>query len=466
MMGHILLKLSGVNDQGVATSHGVSYFTELNSINIPKIVFDSMVTGKKGYFSLSPYQDKLEFYLKEEQRNVWEYELALNDEQRTMIQHHIWELKQADLNYFFQDYNCATLTKFIISIGVPQLLKNKTLWVTPIDVVKSVHREKAISRTSVIPSSKWNIRMLSEVLDEDRMLSIKRSIDLGSMNSFDNNNDSLKLKYLSFELAGNYLDYLYERNDISIQQWRKISQEIEMKKDDNHERINIDVSEFKSPTKTPQDTQFYIGATHLEGENYIKIGFLPASHYMEDDNRQFFGENELRLSDLAVLYDPEKGRIKLDEFQLYSVSSLVPRNILTGGISARLKIGAEGHYDESLRRSIAFNMNGGVGLTYSILKDINAFGVLGGGYGYGRGESYFYMNPEIGLIVEEVFDMKSIISLENNWNQLNSRDDYFALNVTQSKYLNQNNTLIFKYHRRFNSDIDQEQLELIYKYHF
>lgn len=465
MMGHILLKLSGITDQGNARSHGVSYFTELNSINVPKIVFDSMVAGKKGFFSLSPYQEKLKFYLKEEQRNVWEYELALNDIQRTIIQHHIWELKQADLNYFFQDYNCATLTKFIISLGVPQLLNEKSLWVTPIDVVKSVHREKAISRTSVIPSSKWNIRMLSEILDEDRMMTIKHAIDQGDVSSFDNI-ETPELKYLSFELADNYLDYLYESNDISLQQWQKISEEMERERSPEQDEITIDVSAFKSPIKTPQDTQFYIGATHLNGQSYMKVGFLPASHYLEDDNRQFFGENELRLSDIAILYDPENGRLKLDEFQLYSVSSLVPRNSLTGGVSARLRIGAEGHYDKALRRATAFNAEGGVGLTYSILTDINVFSMLGGGYGYARGESYFYLKPEIGLVIEEIYDMKSIISFENNWNQLNSRDDYFTLNVTQSKYINQNNTIIFKYHKRFNKDKDQEQLELMYKYHF
>ena len=164
MMGHVFLKISGENQLGKQVAHGVSFFTEINGINVPKIIFDSMVIGKQGFFALSPYQDKLSFYLQEEQRNVWEYELDLDSDQKELIQAHIWELKQAKLDYFFQDYNCATLLKFLISVAEPSLLDSKDAWTTPVDLVKTVDRANIVKNVSVIPSSKWKMRMLSEAL--------------------------------------------------------------------------------------------------------------------------------------------------------------------------------------------------------------------------------------------------------------------------------------------------------------
>jgi len=122
MMGHIMLKTSGVNEDGIPVEHGVSFFTDLNTFNVPLLMWRAMVSGKKGFFRVTPFSEQRELYLEEEQRNIWEFHLSLDAEDKGFIQAYLWELRQTDLPYFFQKYNCATLTQLILSIIEPELL--------------------------------------------------------------------------------------------------------------------------------------------------------------------------------------------------------------------------------------------------------------------------------------------------------------------------------------------------------
>jgi hypothetical protein len=72
MMGHLMLKIEGVNIDGLNVQHAISYFTDANTVNVPKLLFDSLIVGKDGYYTLSPYVERLRRYNINEQRNVWE----------------------------------------------------------------------------------------------------------------------------------------------------------------------------------------------------------------------------------------------------------------------------------------------------------------------------------------------------------------------------------------------------------
>jgi hypothetical protein len=74
MMGHTFFKLSGKNDNQ-KVENSVSFFTVINSLNIPMLILDSTIFGMKGYFILSPYKKQISTYINKEERNIWEYKL-------------------------------------------------------------------------------------------------------------------------------------------------------------------------------------------------------------------------------------------------------------------------------------------------------------------------------------------------------------------------------------------------------
>ena len=63
----------------------------------------------------------------------------------------------------------------------------------------------------------------------------------------------------------------------------------------------IDISKYKSPNKIPSERQLSAGYVNLNREKYMKLSFLPASHLLNDYNREYFGESELKIASLSIL---------------------------------------------------------------------------------------------------------------------------------------------------------------------
>ncbi|MBO9491784.1 DUF4105 domain-containing protein [Endozoicomonas sp. G2_1] len=463
MMGHIMLKMSGARKNNVNVSHAISFFTELNSINVPKIIWDSLVTGKEGYFQVSPYQPKVDYYLNEEQRSIWEYQLELTTAQTKLIQAHLWELKTAKLDYFFHTYNCATVTQQILAIASPALENESQHWLTPVDVVKNVAAAGMINKTRVIPSNKWQSKMLQEALSSPQQAVVNEFIDTTSHDNFSKYDE--KTQFLMWNLAKSVNDLNYQKREISQQQWHEKKQEITRKKSQLSKDYVIDLTDYRTPLLTPPDSQLSAGYVRRQNKNWLKLSYLPASHKIEDDNRQFFSENELSLSSISLLVSADDNNVKLDEWLLYSVRSLVPWDKFTRGVSGNLKFGFEQHHDQTLDTSLAANISGGLGYTYALSKDLNVFAMLNLGVGV-RDKPYLYSFPEVGAYIYEIFDMKTQLSFKLLDNQRRSQFVQKQFSLNQSLYFEDDISFIVKYQKTWNNYNDDKQVIAEVKYQF
>lgn len=465
-MGHILIKIEGEDSEGNHREYAVSFFTEIKGFNVPRIVYDSLIAGKKGYFSLTPYEEKAQAYRAGEQRNIWEYYLELTEQQRRMVQLHIWELKTANPTYLFDSYNCATLTNFIFATANPALLEEGTYFMSPLDVVKGVNRQGMISKAVVIPSSKWKVRMISESLPTGVNRAVQSSVesrDVSKLPSMLSNEQ----QFLVRSLAHAHNDFLYEQDRRPLAAWTAYSERLDETTSSHEGDYLIDLSQYKNPLKTPRDGQWYGGYYRYDHEDYLKVGLLAVSHTLSDDNRQFFSETELRLADLSILVSAENGDIELNEFQLLAASSFLPRNRLIGGLSGRFRLGLEPHYDESLRRKFAGNVGGALGATYEPIKHVLAYGIINLGLGYRVGHSpYPYAGPEVGIIVDETFDMKTIVAISTTFGQVNSGSKYSSVSLRQSKRIGPRYTMLIEGNYVFSHNEADLELGATLKYLF
>ncbi|MEZ5563129.1 MAG: DUF4105 domain-containing protein [Gammaproteobacteria bacterium] len=433
IMGHILIKIAGDDAEGHRREHAVSFFTDVQGINIPKIVYDSLVVGKNGYFTLGPYEKKIATYLAAEQRNVWEYRLSLSGPERELLQLHIWELKNANPAYYFDAYNCATLTNYVLATANPALLERGSYLMSPLDVVRNVHQNGMIENVVVLPSNKWTIRMISETFPARTNRAIKASVDDMDANELPHM-PSNEEQFLVRSLAETYNDYLTETNERTSEEWAAYTRQLTAQPVSDHEAYLIDVSQYKNPLKSPKDGQWQIGVARAGDENYLKAGLLPISHTLSEDNSQFFSETELRLADISILINDDD--IELNELQLYSASSYLPRNRFTGGLSGAFRFGIEPHYNDQLERKLAGNVSGGLGATFEPVKQVSVFAMLTLGLGYRAGSAYIYTAPEVGVIVNEAMKMKTILSASQTFGQIDRHDSYTSINLRQSVRFN------------------------------
>ncbi|MFT6449951.1 MAG: hypothetical protein ACJAW8_002323 [Oleispira sp.] len=464
MMGHIMLKIDGINDLNIPVEHGISYFTELNSLNVPVIMWESLISGKDGYFQVSPFHKILNHYLKTEQRNVWEFKIDLSDEQSELFHNHLWELKKTKLKYFFNSYNCATFTKMLLRVGRPDKITINNDWLSPIDIVKSASKSGIIVSSDFNPSDKWQLRMLSNAVNSATADNVMEFVDSGEKIVI--NLDDKKNTYLASLLGKTYNQYKFSNEKYDLKKWKSVNAAIDEFIPIKDNEYSLDLSKFKSPLKTPDDSQVSIGHKYFNHLHWVNFKYLPASHSMEDDNRQFFNENELKLMELSLLSNLDTGKLKIDSLTFYSAKSYIPWNQFTGGVSGHFSISAEQHWDDKLSPSLVGSIYGGAGYTFSLTKDINTYTMLNLGLAGSEYGGYLYAEPEFGFYLYEIFDMKTFFSFKKIYNQRKSKYEQNLISIKHS-VLNLNKWSIFIEHeRRWNESHSEVQYGLHIKYQY
>ncbi len=465
MMGHVLLRLSGTTADGSRASHAVSYFTQIGGINLPRILFESLVSGKPGYYTLSPYREKEDFYRLREQRNVWAYPLQLDDSQRRLLRLHLWELKDARLSYYFHRYNCATLTRFLLAVADPAMLDAPGLWTTPLDAVRALQKSSLLGEVEVLPADRWLVEALSQQLPDGLVHEIDTRVRHGDAWT-PSPTLPLRERYLGTELARALAAYMGVQGSLSTAESRQAEQVAAETLQRDFAEQRLDLSRYKNPLRRPQDSQWRAGFLHEAGGSRLQLGFLPTSHRLEDSNRESFSESALQLGDVTLTVDPQKGHVELQDFQLYAMTSLSPVNTLTGGWSGRVRLGAEQHLDAALQTRLAANASAGIGLSGRLSSDLLGYGLLGAGAGYAEGGAYVYGEPELGLIVNEVWQMKSLLRSRVLIHQLGADTPVYELGWTQTKALGEHTLLAAEYAQARSEDRRSHRWGLYLKRYF
>lgn len=461
MMGHAFLKLEGINDDGDFVEHGVTYYTILDSLNLPKLLIESLVTGMPGLFALTPYKKQKARYLHGEERNIWEYGLNLSEYDKAMIHAHIWELKGKESDYFFDTYNCATVTYFLLATAKPEIFNSNRSWISPIDVVKDANDFGLVKKGKMIPSMRWKIRMLIDQMNSDNVSDVYVAVSNKELIQGYNDIDTDQ-RLLSLELYKTYVDYLESNHKLDKIESAALQKNIDLMYEPAFMDIELDISKYKAPIKTPGDTQWSAGIGTIESESFLELDFLPTSHRLQDDNRQYFTENALKLGEIKLRYLAKKQSLEIHEINLYSVTSINPWDKFTGGLSLQWKIGIEPHYDRQLESHHAFNFDAGLGKAWSIHYDLMFYGMFSGGYGYGDRQHYIYLKPEIGMVVNELFDMKTIVRTRYLYNQFGSSNGYWDIELNQSWFASKQDGISLNGRLIRNNNRDELTMSLAY----
>ncbi len=434
MMGHSFLKFTGRAPDGREVSHAISFYTEIDSFNYPKVFFDSLVVGLPGVFALAPYQEKLSDYVDVEERTVWEYNLRIDNFHKTLIQYHLIQLKTARFTYFFNSYNCATVIDFILGLA-DERIRPRFLWTTPRDVIKDAERAGLIQATAIVTPPRWLVRTLGSELGPAEMRRIESAVSSGNLEgSFVPGSGDRD--YLQLEAARAINDYLYGKGRITRQRWTANSAYLNGIKSRFFADKALTASKHDDPLQAPGESQIGLSGLRDAGHYYLGLTVLPISHTLTDDNRQFFAENQLLLFQTSVKLRPDSGALKLDRLDIYSIESLVPYDPITGGLSGRFAIAVEPQWDGRLQRHTAFSLSGALGLTTRPVPDIDLFGLVGAGGASGRGRVYAYPSVEAGTVIREVADMKTLFSVSRTFNQITNGTNFYDFDLHQSLYLN------------------------------
>lgn len=456
MMGHVFFKLQSKEDRNNKTKqNAVSFFTVIDTFNIPLLIYKSTISGMKGYFILSPYKKQISTYINKEERNIWEYKLKLTPEQRKLIYYHFWELKDIDMTYYFTGFNCATMIDDILSLTKNNYMNENSLWVTPKDVIKNAEKNNLIEETNMIPSIEWELNMLAENINStkiDEILSLFERKEFNKLKDFEQN--------LEKEFILTYSKYLFlNKNQITNEEYLFILNIVEHKED-----FAIDIKKYKNPLKTFDDSQISLSYLRNENKNSLGLSFLGASNTIFDDNREYFSESSLKIGEFNFLLD--KDNIHVNSINIYDMKSLIPWNNITNEFSKEFRFSYEKHYDNNLDEINVLNISGGVGLSHKIHNDVLVYnlGKIGTGINFEKG--YPYTSFETGIIIYEILNMKTVLSHEFIYNQDNSNSMYQNLQLNQALFIKKRIRTDINFDTKFNEDISNNSLMLKVNYFF
>ncbi len=418
MMGHTFLKYNGKNYKNRQVAHAITFYTVLDSVNLLKLAYQNIFSGMKGMFALQPYKTIVEQYTQKENRNVWEYQLKLSEYRRKLIYYHIWELKGIKMKYFFTSYNCSTVIYYSLSLANPKIYDNKKLWITPLDTVKFLYKYNLIQKTELLPSDEWLIKMTAENLNNNQINNLKNIMRNKQYNKIH------RLNFNALKLLEAYNNIEYKNNHISLNKFQNFKKNINNSLKNNSN--TFDISKYKSPNKISNERQISIGYKNINSENFLKLSFLPASHLINDNNKEYFGESELKIAYISMLIN--KKHIELDEFTLYGMKSYIPYNTLTHDLSYQFELAIKKEYSTNINYINTIKIDGGVGFDFLLGKDINLFSLLNFGIGYNRDDKiHIFFNPQIGGIIYEIFNMKSLLYYQPFFVNNNKIYDKFIL---------------------------------------
>jgi hypothetical protein len=166
--GHSLMRLNTDDADGVRAllDVGINFGALIPEDEMVPVYIVKGLTG--GY--LSGYSDKYFYthdlvYTRTEARDLWDYELALSDDERTWLAMHLYEMVGRQFRYFFLHRNCAwRLAQAVELVTGRTLTQRGSVWYTPIELFHRLKLADAagptplIARVRYVPSSERQFR--------------------------------------------------------------------------------------------------------------------------------------------------------------------------------------------------------------------------------------------------------------------------------------------------------------------
>jgi hypothetical protein len=176
IFGHTFLRINS-SDKKSISDYGVDFSALTTTESGVIFAIRGVFGGYTGQFNMKPYYMKLNEYIENENRDLWEYDLNLTPEQVDRLLAHIWELqKNTYFDYYFFRENCSYQLLTLLEAANPDwvLSKEFDFETIPVDTVKVLSKKKnAIKDVHYRPAFKKTVTQRLSGLNQTEHLQMK-----------------------------------------------------------------------------------------------------------------------------------------------------------------------------------------------------------------------------------------------------------------------------------------------------
>lgn len=149
--GHTLMR---IDDTQGRHPTAINYTPNFNNDTSAKAAVGSVIGKYAGVMEILPFEQKRQDYNVKDERDIWQYTLALSQHELEQIVRHIWEVKDMTRPYYLMSDNCSTEILRLIDVvrADANLLEQANKIVTPVHAVQLLSQAQLIEKTQFLPS--------------------------------------------------------------------------------------------------------------------------------------------------------------------------------------------------------------------------------------------------------------------------------------------------------------------------
>ncbi|MFW3342521.1 DUF4105 domain-containing protein [Aliarcobacter butzleri] len=391
MYGHTFLKV-GADKETPLISNAINYAAKTDEKNGLIFAYNGLFGGYEGRYSIMPYYEKIKEYNNLEQRDVWEYDLNLSQEEINKLVLHTWELKDSYANYYFFKENCSYNVLWLLEIARPSLdlVSYFDFKAIPLDTIKILTKYDGLIVDSRYRYS--NLKKMKHILNEEienkefLKAYINDEIELS-----DSLSQSDKISYLDFKIA--YTQYQRSEDGTEKKEYIK-----------NYLKLLKERSAYKQTRtyniKSPLDPLISHDSARIglfyDSNDSFETSIKPAYNDMYDIVDGYLQGAYIDFFELNFKKQKDKD-VKLDRFTLIKIKSYSPQDMIFKPISWGIDAGYE-HFKD---KDDYFKIKPEVGVSFGNDKDF-IYSMLGSNIYYKGNDQLYSAGVNVGFITNRI----------------------------------------------------------------
>jgi len=431
MYGHTFLRVSS-NKETPLISNAVNFAAKTNDTNGLIFAYKGLFGEYEGRYSILPYYEKIKEYNNLEQRDIWEYDLDLTQEEINRLVLHSFELKDSYSDYFFFKENCSYNILWLLEIARKELdlVSHFTLKTVPLDTIKILQPYNLIKESNFRYSS---MKKMKNILEE-------KISDKSHLEAFVNENEPLndtlstndKISYLDFKIS--YLQYERANNEVDKKEYLNKYLDLLKQRSSYNSVSNYDI---KSPINPLDSHDSAKVSFYYNSNDSFELGLKPVYNDIYDISDGYLQGAYIDFFDMNLKKE-KADNIKLDRFTFLKIKSLAPRDMFFKPLSWGIDLSYEHFKDQNDYLKVKPE----TGLTYGNGKDL-IFVMIGSNIYYKESDQLYSAGTSIG-VVSNRFDNINL-GLKYSYDRYNKSIENNEYEVFGTYKLDRNASLNVKY---------------------
>ncbi|WP_064604079.1 Lnb N-terminal periplasmic domain-containing protein [Photobacterium sp. J15] len=400
MFGHTLLRIDAHNQtkNSELVAYAVNFAADPDSSdNAALFVIKGFAGSYPGYFSVMPYYRKVKEYNDLESRDIWEFPLALSEDEVEKVILHLWELQPAVFDYFYMDENCSYQLLSLLQLAREDLdlVSNFEYSAVPSDTIIALNKHGLISDVSYRASYGTRLLHFASQLNEDE-LNVASEVMGGDTQSLEQYDDIRRAAIL--EMAYEWLNFRFY-DDPNLDRNTAIETLNKLLIERSRLKVKSPFSPLSEPDLSPIEShgsrRLGIGLTSNKVANdHLNISWRATYHDLLDRSGGFVPGASISFLNTELSVDSE-GDTKLNKLYFVDVSALAPDNNIFNSIAWNLRTGFDRQPDDN-EWSERWFLRGGIGKAWGDSNQLHSYMLFSGEANTGK-ITNDHLNAAIGI---------------------------------------------------------------------